>query len=431
MGELKIEYSDKKITPWGGMKLLKDFIDHLQIMEYLKELDIPQPGSNRGYDPRVIILGFWLSIITGGSRFSHSDWIRYDTTLQSIFDIDKLPSSSTYNRFFYKFDIEKNTNIFPKLQQWFMKQFDIGKLTIDIDSTVITRYGNQEGSAIGYNPKKRGRRSHHPLMAFVDQTRMVVNAWQRAGNTSDINNYEAFLNETFDVCLKDKEIGLVRADSGFYSNKFLEWFENRKLNYIIAVKFYENFKYEVGGISQWSNITKGLDVAELYFKPDLANKKRRYIIVRKERKKYPNSGGKLLFEEPTYRYSAYVTNLDLPLDQVYNIYNTRADSENRIKELKYDFGMENFTLQKFYATEAAYRFMMVAYNILALFKHQILQTSMRLSTLRAYCFALASWITNHANKKVLNISLPVKRRAWMNSLFENIKNSELPYRYPK
>ena len=430
MGELKIAYSDKKITPWGGMKLLKDFMDHLGVIPHLDELELPYPQSNRGYDPKVIILGFWLSILTGGSRFSHSDWIRYDTTLQSIFDIDKLPSSSTYNRFFYKFDLEKNSQIFPRLQQWFMQQFDTGKLTVDIDSTVITRYGNHEGSAVGYNPKKRGRKSHHPLMAFIDQTKMVANAWQRAGNTSDLNNYEAFLNETFDVCLKDKEIGLVRGDSGFYSDAFLQWFEQRGLNYIIAVKFYENFKYEIGGISQWSTITKGLDVAELYFKPQSSEQTRRYIIVRKRVQNYPNSGGKLLFEEPTYRYNAYVTNLDLPLDQVYNIYNTRADAENRIKELKYDFGMENFALQKFYATEAAYRFMMVVYNIMALFKHQILQTSMQLSTLRAYCCALGSWITHHSNQKVLNIALPTQRRAWMDGLFDNIKKSQKPYRFP-
>ena len=339
MGELKIAYSDKKVTPWGGMKLLKDFIDHLQILPYLNELNIPQPQSNRGYDPTILILGFWLSIITGGNRFSHTDWLRYDTTLQSIFELDKLPSSSTYNRFFYKFDIEKNSQIFPQLQQWFMDQFKVGKITVDLDSTVVTRYGNQEGAKKGYNPKKMGRNSHHPLMAFIDQTKMVANAWLRAGNTSDLNNYEAFLNETFDVCLKNKDIGLVRADSGFYSDKFLSWFERRNLNYIIAVKFYENFKYENGAIDDWSSITKGLDVAELYFKPEISEHKRRYILVRKKIENYPNSGGKLLFDEPTYRYSAYVTNLTLPLDQVYNIYNTRADAENRIKELKYDFGL--------------------------------------------------------------------------------------------
>ena len=266
-------------------------------------------------------------------------------------------------------------------------------------------------------------------MAFIDQTKMVANAWLRAGNTSDLNNYEAFLNETFDVCLKNKDIGLVRADSGFYSDKFLSWFEKRDLNYVIAVKFYENFKYEIGSIEDWSSITKGLDVAELYFKPNNTNNTRRYILVRKKVENYPNSGGKLLFDEPTYRYSAYVTNLTLPLDQVYNIYNTRADAENRIKELKYDFGLDNFALDKFYATEAAHRFMLVAYNIMALFKHQILQTNMQLSTLRSYCFALGSWMTNHANEKVLNISLPRKRRSWMDGLFENIKQVTKPYKY--
>ena len=41
---------------------------------------------------------------------------------------------------------------------------------------------------------------------------------------------------------------------------------------------------------------------------------------------YPKSGGKLLFDETTYRYSAFVTNIELPVDQIYNIYNTRGVS---------------------------------------------------------------------------------------------------------
>jgi len=430
MGELKIEYSDKKITPFGGMKLLKDFIDSINVIDDLKSVNIPQPKSNAGIDPINIIQGFWLSIFTGASRFIHADWLRYDTVLQEIFQITRLPSQSTYSRFFHKFSWKLNNEVFPKLQYKFLRHIDIGSLTIDLDSTVITRYGNQEGAKKGYNPQKRGRNSHHPLIAFIDQTKMVANAWLRPGNTSDLNNYHNFLTETFDEVLKDKEIGLVRADSGFYSNEFLQWFENRKLNYIVAVKFYENFKYEIGKVEQWINVYPGIDVCNLYFKP-INGQQRRYIIVRKEIKKHPNSGGKLLFDLPIYRYSAYVTNLTLPVDQIYNIYNTRAESENRIKELKYDFGIDNFCLKGFFATEASFRFIMIAYNILALFKHQILQTKMQLKTLRAYCFAIASWITNHSNQRVLNLSLPAKRRAWMDRLFENIRNSELPYRYPK
>ena len=429
MGELKIQYSDKKVTPFGGMKLLKDFIDKTDIIKDLESVNIPQPQSNAGINPIDIIQGFWLSIFTGASRYIHADWLRYDTVLQEIFDIKRLPSQATYSRFFHKFNWKLNNEIFPQLQYKFLEQIDIGALTIDLDSSVITRYGNQEGAKKGYNPKKMGRNSHHPLIAFIDQTRMVVNAWMRSGNTADLNNWEDFLYETFKVILKNKEVGLVRADSGFYSNEFLKWFEKEELNYIIAVKFYENIKYQIGAVKEWTNISYGLDVCEMKFKPD-NGEMRRYIIVRKKLSKYPNSGGKLLFDEPIYRYSAYVTNLTLPVDQIYNIYNTRADCENRIKELKYDFGADNFCLKGFFATEASFRFIMMAYNIMALFKHQVLNSTMQLKTLRAYCFALGSWTTKHANEKVLNISLPQKRRAWMDGLFENIKNAQLPYNYP-
>ncbi len=428
MGELKIEYSDKKVTPFGGMKLLKNFIDKTRVIEDLKSVNLPIGFSNIAYDPINIIQGFWLAIFTGASRYIHADWLRYDTTLQTIFEIDKLPSQSTYSRFFHKFNIEKNSEIFPILQQKFLSQLDVGPLTIDLDSTVITRYGEQEGAKKGYNPKKPGRNSHHPIIAFIDQTKMIANTWMRSGNTSSLNNYDAFLNETFDICLKDKKVGLVRADSGFYSQEFLEWFEKRGINYIVAVKFYENIKYTIGNITKWIKIIKGVDVASLRFKPDNGSE-RRYIIVRKLSEEYPKSGGKLLFDEPIYRYSAYVTNIELPVDQIYNIYNTRADCENRIKELKYDFGADNFCLKDFYATEASFRFIMMAYNIMALFKHEVVNSNMMLSTLRSYCFALGTWIIEHSNQKVLKISLPQKRRTWMNGLFENVKQSQIPFKY--
>jgi hypothetical protein len=34
----------------------------------MKELDLPQPGSNRGYSSEHSIASFWLGIWTGASR---------------------------------------------------------------------------------------------------------------------------------------------------------------------------------------------------------------------------------------------------------------------------------------------------------------------------------------------------------------------------
>jgi hypothetical protein len=74
---------------------------------------------------------------------------------------------------------------------------------------------------------------------------------------------------------------------------------------------------------------------------------------------------------------------------------------------------------------------MAAYNMMALFKIGALQShkTSTLKTLKLYCFALGSWVTNHANKKTLNISLPQKRRQWMDGLFSTIGNLSPPFSY--
>ena len=431
MVNLPIEYSDKQVTPFGGMSLMKRFIDQTGIRDYLNAVDLPHPGSNRGYSPIQIIESFWLGIWTGASRYIHCDWLRYDKVLHSIFGWEQMPSQSTYSRFFGKFSQKRNTEVFPSLQHWFFDQIGIDNITIDFDSTVITRYGDQQGSAKGYNTNKRGRNSHHPLMAFVSQTRMVANAWLRPGNTADSSSCKAFMQETFDDVLKDKKIGLIRADSGFYTEELLSYLEQENHNYIMAVRMYPNVKSSVYGLQDWVSLTKGIELNQMLFKHE-DGKLRRYIVVRKQVDIRPKAGGKILFEDlPGYRYSCYVTNLDLPLDQIWNIYNTRADCENRIKELKQDFGLENFCLQDFWATEASFRFIMIAYNLMSLFRHFALNHHNRatLKTLKVYCFALGAWTVNHANKKVLKIALHTKRRPWLDGIFAQINNTSPPFQY--
>ena len=196
MVSLSIEYSDKPVTPFGGMVLMKKFIDQLGMDQYLKGLDLPQPGSNRGYDAKEVIESFWVNIWTGASRYNHCNNLREDEVLKKIFGYQSMPSQSTYSRFFGKFSQARNTRVFPELQRWFLDKLEVGALTIDFDSTVITRAGEQQGSAKGYNPNRRGRNSHHPLVAFISQTRMVANAWLRPGNTAASSNAEAFMHET-------------------------------------------------------------------------------------------------------------------------------------------------------------------------------------------------------------------------------------------
>lgn len=68
-----------------------------------------------------------------------------------------------------------------------------------------------------------------------------------------------------------------------------------------------------------------------------------------------------------WRYGAMWIDLSLPALEVWRLYRGRADCENRIKELKVDFGLGSFCLRDFWATEAALGVTMLSYNLMSVF----------------------------------------------------------------
>ena len=45
--------------------------------------------------------------------------------------------------------------------------------SLDLDSTVFCREGQQEGVRKGFNPRRKGRNSHHPLLAVLAERRSL------------------------------------------------------------------------------------------------------------------------------------------------------------------------------------------------------------------------------------------------------------------
>ncbi len=109
---------------------------------------------------------------------------------------------------------------------------------------------------------------------------------------------------------------------------------------------------------------------------------------------------------------------------VWELCKQQADCENRIKELDYDFGADNFCIQEFYATEAALRAVMMGCNLMALFKLTVLQSKKnhRLTTIRLKSLSIGSWVVKSGRKDVLMMSAAMKNRAWMDGHFLNTFN---------
>jgi DNA-directed RNA polymerase subunit N (RpoN/RPB10) len=417
------------------MKEMKMLIDKTGILHKLSALGMPEGKSNNSIDPISIIESFWVSIWIGCFRFSHTAVVRLDQVLVQIFGWKRVASATTFGRFFKKFTPSMNHQLFIELYSWWFEQLQFDNYTLDVDSSVITRYGEQQGAKKGYNPAKRGRNSHHPLFAFVNDIRMVVNCWNRSGNTSSSNNCIHFLEETFAI-LKSKKVGLFRADSGFCSESILKFIEDKQVAYVMSCKLYANLQSTIYNIQKWQAIGLGLWISEIEFRQGGWSKPRRIIVIKQlEEVRKKTTGKKLtslfkqedLDKDKVYktRYHAIVTNETLPVTEIWEQYKRRGDAENRIKELKEDFGVEGFCMNDFCATETAMRFVMMAYNLMSLFRQLTLQKQPQptLSTLRFNCFAVGSWIENG----VLKMSVPLKRRQWYDSLFSFIESNNLPF----
>lgn len=105
----------------------------------------------------------------------------------------------SYQRYLNKFTQAINQRVFGELFSWLFSNLVFDNYTLDFDSTVMGRKGNLEETAKGYNPKRPGRLSHHPLPTFFSEVRMVANFWLCLGNTSASTNYPAFLDDTLAV----------------------------------------------------------------------------------------------------------------------------------------------------------------------------------------------------------------------------------------
>lgn len=211
--------------------------------------------------------------------------------------------------------------------------------------------------------------------------------------------------------------------------------EQKDINYIIVARHYSTIQRKVAALKDWWTLQDSLQITETTYQSDTWAEPRRLVVVRQQIKKRPKATGKQLklFKEEgiyqNYRYSCFITNLDLSPHMVWTMYRGRADCENRIKEIKEDFGFDNFNMQDFAATEAALNFVVVAYNLMSLFKQAVLRSDKlhQLKTLRYKIFAIGGYITRSGNQKLLNLSLGMKRRKWIEGIWKESSSFSWPF----
>jgi hypothetical protein len=85
-------------------------------------------------------------------------------------------------------------------------------------------------------------------------------------------------------------------------------------------------------------------------------------------------------------------------------------------------------MNSFYGTEAALNMVMLAYNLMSLFRQSIIGNKVqpKLSTLRYRLFAMGGYIVHEGNHRILKLSLAIKHREWFLGLWDKTSHFSLP-----
>lgn len=416
VNNVEIAFTNKKMTAYGGFSLLASFFEKIKFREIIDNsipLHETSPNRMKLYDK---VLGYSLIFYAGGSRFSHVLYLGCKETLSKLFGIERLPKSSStltrlFNKLFSMKEVEEMSfalwNYLKALIPW----SEIKEDWLGFDSTVLTRYGKQEGAKRGYNPIKKGRNSHNPLISFLNRSKYIVHLWNRSGNVSSGNNIVGFFDTTWIRLERLIHIKGIIADSGFYLLKFIEHLESKNLVYIITARLSQRLQKQIYSLQSWEVISDGIWANQFFYEPNKWKKARRYIAIRQDITKRNNAMGKQLklFQMDTnnYRYSVWITNSKEKAHDVWNLSKPRANDENTIKELKEDFALAGFSLKSFYSTEAAMLIRILAYNLFVLFRYKILgqkEKTKRLKTIRFKYFVVPATLGSSGRATVLRIS---------------------------
>lgn len=409
-GKIKVCDTLRAVTPFGGLSVFIEFLGRVGLVEQLANQAPYQPKSGNHYDPGQILVGFILSVIAGAQRFAHTNQLRADRALHALLGMKRFPSDDTILNYFRRFSQAEVERFWRPMWRWLISrlpQLEKG-FSLDLDSTIFSRHGaQQQGAARGYNPRRPGRLSHHPLLAVLAEANFVLHSWLRSGNAGASQGAAQFLNEALSLLGDQHRIRCVRADSGFYGDHFLSFLEERALPFIVVARLSRYLKSRLYQVSQWQAIDKIYCVTEFRFKLWNWKTERRFVVVREEVQTNKAAVGRKLLDLPGYVFRVFVTNRhDSPLE-IWRDYNGRATVECRIDELKNELAADHFCLRSFFATESAFLAVVFGFNLLGEFQRAVdptLKTYKQPATLRFEVFTCGAILGRSGHHLILHMS---------------------------
>jgi hypothetical protein len=360
----------------------------LQLRDFLAR-QAPYTRRNHRYSVSQMLLALVYPIILGLDRIETASFLRSNGTFQYLTGLPGFPDPQTLRRFLLNAPTRlweqlhrANDRLLQKFLHWPERR---SRLIFDLDSTVVTVFGRQDGAEVGYNPKYRGKRSYNPLLCVEANSSFLWDAELRPGNAGVWEGSPALLETSFAAVPPEIRELRFRADAGFGYDPVLRALETHRADYAVVARLTAPRRRLLPGLV-YERANARWECAAGEFRAHGWPQARRIVAARRfiEQDEPPPT----LFPMGRYLYRVWLTNLSLTPSGVWHFYDGRAAMEPRIHELREDFALRRIPTASFEANALYLEVIRLAYNLVTAFQRTCLPQAWQRYTLQKLRFKL-------------------------------------------
>ncbi|MGA7633606.1 MAG: IS1380 family transposase [Terriglobales bacterium] len=403
---IKVACDHEGLTHVGGIHFFHEFVRVLQLRNFLAT-HLTYPRRNNRYHLSQMILALLYPMVLGLDRLETASFLRSNGTFQYLTGLPSFPDPQTLRRFLLQAPDgfwQQIHRVNDRLLQHFIHQPEHrSRLIFDLDSTVVTVFGHQDGAEIGYNPRYRGKRSYNPLLCIEANSSYLWDTELRPGNAGTWDGSLQLLDTCFANTPPDIREIRVRADAGFGFNPVFETLESRPTQYAVVARLTQALRRLLPGL-RYQSANRDWEIAEFEHLPARLAQGSSF---RGGATIHPTRGSRdYSVRHGTLHYRAWVTTLSLTPIGIWHFYDGRAGMEPRIRELREDFAMRKIPTASFAANALFLEIVRLAYNLVTAFQRTCLDESwqaLTLPKLRYKLFMLPGELTRPQNRPVLRL----------------------------
>ena len=421
---IKIACNYSGLTHYGGIFFFQEFLRVLQLRNCLSR-HLPDFRTHHDYRLSQMTLAVMYPILLGLDRLENSSLLRSDSTFHYLIGLPSYPDAQSLRRFLLhappEFRLQLHRFNDRLLQQFIHQPEHRSRLILDLDSTVVTAFGRQEGAEVGYNPRYRGKRSYDPLLCLEANSAFLWDTELRPGNAGTWAGSRELLASAFLSVPADIRELRVRADAGFGYNPVLEMLEQGHAQYAVVARMASSLKRVLGGL-RYERLNPQWEIAECEHRVSEGAPARRCIVARRPIE--DTDPEPTLFTLARYAYRAWMTNLPMSPAGIWHFYDGRAGMEPRIGELREHFALRKIPTGAFDANALYLEIIRLAYNLVTAFQRMCLPEDwqhLTLRTLRYRLLWLPAHLTRPQNRPTLRMANSPVVRAWTEKILHRIQ----------